>query len=283
MLHYRPRSPVVHPGRAVAVLAPGAPARFTGAMRFTPLPRAKVTLGHPQPGLKHVRAAVDGVFVVDMRPPLMVWEHSRYPWYFTSVDRIAGELVPAGEGTRSRSLGPCEEFDLVVGSGRVLPRAIRRYPQAKNELVRDSYTFDWEAFDTWFEENEIVTVHARDPYVRVDTLASSRHVEVVFAGVVVAESRRPVVLLETGLPPRFYLPRVDVRMDLLRPTDTVSHCPYKGTARYWTVTVGSRELPDGVWSYERPLPEVQKIAGLVAFWPEQAPGLTISVDGEPLT
>ena len=267
----------------MAVLASVHGGRLTVPMRLTPLPRAKVTLGHPMPGLKHVRAAVDGIIVVDMRPPLLVWESGRYPWYFTSGDRIAGELIAAGEGARSRSLGPCEQFDLVLGSGRVLPRAVRRYPQAKNELVQDSYTFDWDAFDTWFEENEIVYVHARDPYVRVDTLASSRHVEVDYAGVSLADSRRPVVLLETGLPPRFYLPRVDVRMDLLHPSDTVSGCPYKGTARYWTVAVGDREQVDAVWGYDHPLPEVTKIAGLVAFWPEKAPDISVTVDGERLT
>ena len=249
-------------------------------MRLTPLPRAKVTLGHPMPGLKHVRAAVDGIFVVDMRPPLLVWESSRYPWYFTSADRIAGELVAAGEGPRSRSLGPCEQFDLVVRSGRVLPRAVRRYPQAKNELVQDSYTFDWDAFDTWFEENEVVIVHARDPYVRLDTLASSRHVVVTLGGVTLADSRRPVVLLETGLPPRFYLPRVDVRMDLLTPSAAISRCPYKGTANYWSIQADGRELADAVWTYEQPLPEVPKIAGLVSFWPERSRDLQITVDGE---
>lgn len=251
-------------------------------MRLTALPHAKVSLGQPMPAQKLVRAAVDGVFVVDMRPPLLVWEHAAYPWYFTSRDRIAGELVAAGDGPRSRSLGPSEVFDLVTGAGHTLPSAVRRYPQAKNDQVRESFTFDWESFDTWFEENDIVIGHARDPYVRLDSLASSRHVVVAVGATTVAESRRPVVLLETGVPPRFYLPRVDVRMDLLTPTDTDSVCPYKGTARYWTVRAGGKDLPDVAWSYEQPLPESVRIAGLVAFWPEQSPRLRITVDGAEL-
>lgn len=232
--------------------------------------------------LKHVRATADGIIVVDMRPPWLVWEHPYYPWYFTSRDRIAGELRDAGAGEESDSLGRCEEFDLVLAGGRVLEKAVRRYPDAENETVQDSYTFRWDAFDVWFEEDEVVTVHARDPYTRVDALSSSRHVVAKVGDVVVADCRRPVVLLETGLPPRFYLPRVDIRTDLLVPTDTVSHCPYKGTAHYWTVKVGRRTIPDVVWSYEHPLPEVFRIAGLMAFWPEEAPGLTVTVDGQRL-
>jgi uncharacterized protein (DUF427 family) len=124
--------------------------------------------------------------------------------------------------------------------------------------------------DQWFEEDEPVAVHARDPYVRIDALASSRHVEVSVDGVVIADSTRPTVLFETRLPPRFYLPLPDVRLDLLRPSDTVTHCPYKGSATYWSV-----ELPDGTrhpdlfWTYRAPLPESQKVAGLAAVWTEK--------------
>ncbi len=255
---------------------------MTGDMRFTPLARAPIPLGHATAALKHVRATADGVIVVDMRPPWLVWEHHRYPWYFTARDRIAGELVESGAGPKSRTLGRCEEFDLVLADGRVLDKAVRRYPEAENETVKDCYTFRWDAFDGWFEEDDIVTVHARDPYTRVDALASSRHVLAKVGNVVVADSRRPVLLLETGLPPRFYLPRVDIRTDLLRPTDTISQCAYKGTANYWTLQVGRKTFVDAVWSYERPLPEAAKIAGLMAFWPEEAQGLTITIDGERL-
>ena len=94
--------------------------------------------------------------------------------------------------------------------------------------------------DGWFEEDEEVYTHPRDPYTRVDILASSRHVRVEVDGVVLAESTSPRVLFETGLPPRYYLPKTDVRMDLLVPTDTVTHCPYKGQAQYWSVRVGDR-------------------------------------------
>jgi uncharacterized protein (DUF427 family) len=89
------------------------------------------------------------------------------------------------------------------------------------------------------KEDEPIYTHPRDPYTRVDILASSRHVRVDVDGVTVADSGQPRILFETGLPPRYYLPLADVRLDLLRPSATQSHCPYKGTASYWALDVGA--------------------------------------------
>ncbi len=124
--------------------------------------------------------------------------------------------------------------------------------------------------DAWFEEDEEVFTHPRDPYTRVDILASSRHVRVEVDGVTVAESASPRLLFETGLPVRYYLPKTHVRMDLLTPTESVSHCPYKGTARWWSVHAGDSVHEDLAWSYPAPLPESVKIAGLIAFYNERA-------------
>lgn len=129
----------------------------------------------------------------------------------------------------------------------------------------------------WLEEDEPVYVHPRDPYKRVDILASSRHVRVELDGVVLAESRAPRILFETGLPPRYYLPMPDVRMELLRPSGTQTGCPYKGTAAYWSVEVNGELHRDLVWSYRSPLPESQKIAGLLCFYSER---VDLYVDGE---
>src|SRR5690606_20200851 len=107
---------------------------------------------------------------------------------------------------------------------------------------------------------------------RVDVLSSSRHVRIEVNGVTVADSRSPRLLFETGLPTRYYLPKTDVRLDLLEPTDTVTHCPYKGTAEYWSVN-GEKDL---AWSYRTPLPESEKIAGLIAFYDEK---VDVYVDG----
>jgi uncharacterized protein (DUF427 family) len=133
--------------------------------------------------------------------------------------------------------------------------------------------------DSWFEEDEEVFVHARDPYKRIDALRSSRHVRVEVDGVVLAESDHPTILFETSLPPRYYLPKVDVRMDLLEPTDTVTRCPYKGQARYWSARIGDRLEQDIAWSYPSPFPESQPVMALVCFYNER---VDLIVDGERL-
>ncbi len=101
---------------------------------------------------------------------------------------------------------------------------------------------------------------------QAEILPARRHVRVVFNGETVADSRRALVVRETRLPPVFYLPKEDVRMDLMQPTDYRTHCPFKGNASYWTLLVDDRLVENAVWAYENPLPEFQEIAGYVAFY-----------------
>ena len=150
------------------------------------------------------------------------------------------------------------------------------YSDSPLDAIRDLVRFDWSAMDAWFEEDEEIIVHPRDPYTRVDTLSSSRHVRVFIDGELVADSTRPVLLFETGLPARFYLPQTDLRTELFTPTDKRTQCPYKGTARYWTAHVNGTEHPDIAWTYPTPLPESIKVAGLVSFYNER---VDIEVDG----
>ncbi|MBL0885524.1 DUF427 domain-containing protein [Myceligenerans sp. I2] len=238
-----------------------------------------ITPGTVQRGRTRIRALSEGDVVVDSDAPLLVWEHPYYPrLFFAPEDLRAVPRPAAARAPRSKVLGRSELFDVVVGD-RTLPGAAQRYPEAPVEAMRDRYTLTWSSFDTWLEEDEVLHTHPRSPYVRVDALASSRHVRVVVGGQVVAESRRPVVLTETGLEPRYYLPRVDVRMDLLTPTGTTTHCPYKGAASYWTIDAADAELTDTVWTYETPLAESMRIAGLLCFWPEKSSDLELYVDG----
>jgi uncharacterized protein (DUF427 family) len=132
--------------------------------------------------------------------------------------------------------------------------------------------------DAWFEEDEQVFTHVRSPYTRVDILPTSREVVVTLGGVELARSTHAQALFETGLPARWYVPRVDVRMDLLVPSDTVTHCPYKGRAEHLSARVdGGTVVPDVAWSYPTPLPESERIAGLVAFYDQR---VAVTVDGE---
>jgi uncharacterized protein (DUF427 family) len=95
------------------------------------------------------------------------------------------------------------------------------------------------------------------------------HVEVTLGGEALAKSDRAVRLEETGLPARYYIPRDDVRADLLRPSDHRTTCPFKGEASYWSVQVGDDMHENLVWSYESPIPDASGIAGLMCFYTER--------------
>ncbi|MBF8194667.1 DUF427 domain-containing protein [Nonomuraea sp. K274] len=222
---------------------------------------------------KRVRTYLGGRVVADTTAALLVWEVPYYPtYYFPLGDVDATALKPSGTTKHSPSRGEATVHTVTSGTGEA-PDAALIYADSPLEQIRGHVRFEWAAMDAWFEEDEEVFFHARDPYTRVDILPSSRHVRVEVDGVTVADTRSPHILFETGLPARYYLPKTDVRLDLLERTGTVSHCPYKGTAEYWSVN-GKEDL---AWSYRTPLPESQKVTGLVAFYNEK---LDIYVDGE---
>jgi uncharacterized protein (DUF427 family) len=219
-------------------------------------------------GDKRVRVYLGGEVVADTVQPVLVWEVSYYPTYYFPVTDVRTELLQREDSVvHSPSRGDGQRFSV-----KGVPHAALRYQESPIEELRDLIRFDWDSMDAWFEEDEQVFTHPRDPYTRVDILASSRHVRVDVDGATVAESTSPLMLFETGLPVRYYLPKTHVRMDLMTPTATVSHCPYKGQAEYWSVGVHA----DLAWSYRAPFPESQKIAGFIAFYNEK---VDIYVDG----
>ena len=226
---------------------------------------------------KRVRILLAGELVADTTAPLLVWEVPYYPTYYVPAGDVAAKLVVAGSASDSR-LGVAEVLTVQVPGGATAEQAARRYPASPAVQLRDAVRFEWDAMSEWLEEDEPVYTHARDPHTRVDILASSRHVRVEIDGVTVADSHSPRILFETGLPPRYYLPLTDIRTDLLRSSDTHTHCPYKGTASYWSVDTGKDLHEDVVWMYRTPLPESQKIAGLAAFYDEK---VDVFVDGAP--
>jgi uncharacterized protein (DUF427 family) len=228
-----------------------------------------------EPSQKRVRTFYAGHLVADTTQPLLVWEVPYYPTYYLPAADVRAELVPTGETERSPSRGTAEILDVVTPGGTA-KGAARRFTDSPIEALRDAVRIDWPAMDEWFEEDEPVYVHARDPYSRVDILASSRRVRVELDGVTLAESTSPRLLFETGLPTRYYLPIIDVRMDLLRPSDLETRCPYKGTANYWSIEVNGTVRENLVWIYRSPLPESQKIAGLACFYNEH---VDIFIDG----
>ena len=228
-------------------------------------------------GAKRVRAYLGGQVVADTTRPVFVWEVPYYPAYYIPQADVRAELLEADGNVVVHSPSRGDGRRLTVRAGdREAPGAALRYEDSPIADLRDLIRLDWDAMDAWFEEDEQVFTHPRDPYTRVDILASSRHVRIEVEGRALAESPSPRVLFETGLPVRFYLPRPHVRMDLLAPSHTVSHCPYKGRAEWFSVRVGQTVREDLAWSYPAPLPESQKVAGLIAFLDEK---VDVHVDG----
>jgi len=227
---------------------------------------------------KWIRGRYRGRTVIDSTNARLVWEIPYYPaWYFPLHD-VHAELEPNGETLRSPSRGEGTRYDVVV-DGDVIANGAWRHLDSPVEDLRDLVRVEWDAMDSWFEEETEVFVHPRSPDTRVDALPSSRSIRVLIEGEVVAESTRPTLLFESGLPTRYYLPKSDVRMDRLTPTATETACPYKGWANYWTTTVNGVKHTDIAWGYRTPLPESQPIAGLVCFYNEK---VDIELDGQAL-
>ena len=216
-----------------------------------------------EPTSRRVRVRLGATVVADSSRALLLTEFGPNvpPTYYLPVDDVRpGVLVDEADGRWS-----------VVAGGRRAEGAA--WTNDDFDELKGHVTFSWETLD-WYEEDERVYCHARPPYSRVDTLRSSRRVEVFINGERVANSARPLLLFETHLPTRYYLPFSDVRMDLLTASETVTQCPYKGVARYWS----HPDLPDAAWSYPDPIPENPKIRDLICFYNER---VDIVVDGEP--
>ena len=230
-----------------------------------------------EPGSKRIRVYLGGEIIADSTGVLLVWEKPYYPTYFfPEADVRMALLNPTDHTKRSPSRGEAKFFT-VKGGTSTAENAAYHHPDSPIPELPGHIAFVWDAMGAWFEEDEQVFVHARDPYTRVDILASSRHIEVKVNGTTVADSHHPRLLFETGLPTRYYLPKTDVRMDLLEPTGTQTHCPYKGTAQYWSVEVDGEVHQDIVWGYRTPVEESMRVAGLVSFYDEK---VDVYVDGE---
>lgn len=226
---------------------------------------------HVEPTPRRIRVRLGSRLVADSSRALLMLRigPKGMPTYFVPrEDIVAGALVDEATDVDGQST-----WTVHAGPDRVLGAA---WTDAHPDLA-GYVTFSWRQLD-WYEEDEQVRVHARSPYGRVDTLRSSRQVEIRVGGVTVARSIRPLLLFETHLPTRYYLPFADVRTEHLEAGDTVTECPYKGVARYWSVRAGGVLVPDAAWSYPDPIPEIPKIRDLVCFFTER---VDLLLDGIP--
>ena len=232
-----------------------------------------------EPSGRRVRTYFAGQLIADSRRVLLVYEPKRLPVYWFPVQDVRMDyLKPARHAPEGGDGSATARWDLEV-DGRSAENAAWSNPQPDSEraALKDHVAFYWSKMDAWFEEDDEVFVHPRDPYHRVDVMNSSRHVKVVVGGEVMAKTRQPRLLFKTGLPTHYYIPKLDVRMDLLEPTEKLTGCPYKGRASYWSVRVGDQVLENLVWSYPAPIPECPKIEDLLSFYNER---VDIYVDGE---
>ena len=215
--------------------------RPAGSFDFEPPERVVYVEDFP----RRIRAFRGGDMVVASRRVKLLHESGSLPVFLFPAEDVRAELL--AEGVRPRDEAP--------GFVHVA----------------------WGAVDAWWEEEEELFGHPRDPYHRIDVRASSRHVRVSLGGELVAEARRPTVLFETGLPPRYYLAPDDVRLDLLVPHGKKTRCAYKGVASHWSVRVGGGLEEAVVWSYTAPDDDARRIKGLYAFYDER---VDVEVDGE---
>jgi uncharacterized protein (DUF427 family) len=229
---------------------------------------------------RRVRAVFAGATVLDTRAGRLLHETGLLAQLYVPRHDVHTELLePSDHTTHCPFKGDAHYWSLVVGERRA-PNAVWAYPRAIEAAtwLRGYLAFSWNALDVWYDEDEAVSGHLRDPYTRVDVRQSSRHVRVTASGETVAETDKPKIVSETGLPNRYYIPPDDVRRELLQPSKKHTVCPYKGRASYHDIQVGKHRIPDAAWYYPEPLEDASKVRDHLCFLAE---GVDVEVDGEP--
>jgi uncharacterized protein (DUF427 family) len=229
---------------------------------------------------RRVRVMFNGETIADSRRVKLLHETGHLPVYYFPHEDVRMDLLEESDHTTHCPFkGDASYWSVKVGGDRVAENAVWGYsePLESAPPLAGYQAFYWRKMDAWYEEGEQVFVHPRDPYHRIDVMDSNRHVKVMVNGEVVAETDRPKVLFETGLPPRYYILPEDVRMEKLVPSEKNTQCPYKGVASYWSVEAGGERAKDLVWSYQDPIPEAAKMKEHLCFFNEK---VDLEVDSE---
>ena len=229
-----------------------------------------------EPTARRIRVEVNEVMIADSARAMIEIETPIPVYYLPLSDVRRDLLVPSDHTHFDQRRGHARYWSIGVGARRV-ENAVWNYPEPLPEAppLAPYAAFKWDLVDHWYEEDEEIFRHPRNPYKRVDAIRSSRRVEVIVGGATVADTRRAVFLFETGLPTRYYIPRDDVRPDILGPSARHSQCPYKGIAAYHSVTIGGERYGDLVWYYPNPIEECRKITGLLAFFQEKLDAILV--------
>lgn len=217
-----------------------------------------------EPSAKRVRIEIGGEIVADTTSSLVLHETGLLPVVYVPIADVRDDLLrPSDHRTTCPFKGEATYWSVVVGD-RVETDVVWAYPDPLPEVaaLAGYVAFYLRRVDAVYEEAVRLVGHPRDPYHRVDTLRSDRRVRVHVGDALIAETTQPMAVFETGLPPRWYVPRADVDAARLTRSDTVTVCPYKGVATWWSLADG----PDDVaWGYDEPLPEGLGLADHLAF------------------
>lgn len=233
-----------------------------------------------EPSPRRVRVRFNGEAIVDSTRVVLMREANQTPVYYFPMDDVRMDLfTPTDHDSYCPYKGHASYWTLKLG-GQTEENVMWSYRDPYEEMlgITDYVAFYWGRMDSWWEEDEEIFVHPRDPKKRVDVVASHRPVRVVLGGETVAETTGPHFLFETNWPTRYYIPAGDVRMDLLSPAELRTRCPYKGIASYYTASIGGETFENIAWSYADPIAECPKIKGLICFHNENVDA--ILVDGE---
>ena len=217
---------------------------------------------------KRVRAVFNGETVADSRRVKVLHETGHLPVYYFPEEDLRHDLLEDTLHTTHCPFKGDASYRSVRVGDRVAENAVWHYEDLMPSAppIAGYAAFYGEKMDRWLEEDEETFGHPHDPYHRVDVLQSSRSVKVTANGEVVAETDRPMLLFETGLPVRYYIPREDVATQKLGPSETRTVCPYKGIASYHSLHAGGKKIEDAAWYYPAPLPESQKVRDHLCFY-----------------
>ena len=249
-------------------LAPGSVGRF---LVPDPLPDR---LLYVEPLRRRMRVRFAETWIAQSDDVVLLHEPGRYPVaYFRRSDIDPDVLAPTNRTTEHRELGRTAWYAVRLGDHEA-PRGAWEHialpPFA--DVLADRVALAWHAMDAFYEEDERIVGHAADAYHRIDIRQTSRHLIVRARAQEIAESRRPLVLYESGFAPRWYVPREDINEGALEPVDVQTFCPYKGLCSYYDIGDARR----AAWSYRDPYGEVDRISDLISFEPDK---VTVVIDG----
>lgn len=237
-----------------------------------------------EPSPRRVRVEFNGEIIADTTSAMLMLETRHMPIYYVPRADVKMDFLQRTDHSSHCPFKGDASYWSINVNGREAENTAWSYenPFAETSEIKDYVAFYWNKVDHWYEEDEEIFVHPRDPYKRIDVVPSTRLLRVMLDGETIAESTRAHFLFETGLPTRYYIPSEDVRTDLLVPSDTHTQCPYKGIASYWSAVVGDKRFDDVVWSYPDPIPECPKIKDLLCFFNEHVDAIFVDDKELPL-